>query len=691
MKHGLVIKFLVILLTGCSLVAAVAGVAGIVAMESANLYVNGLDELQVPLYNDKAEEIAQQYIDFFAMQEWGNLIYPVKNELYKNPTYRTDSPYWTVKVSLDDEVLVDPAPLDNCEFVREYKILSVYPMMELPQNEDPSEQPENPDDPENPPASDSEQDKFQLPTDYFERKEITIYSDTLLVYNTYELYYYEGPEYTITVYMQPGVLDSSSLHLLTEIYPYRDSFIPLVAISIVLAAAGLVFLCHQAGRTDDGKVQPAAFNRIPADLYAVLIIIGILLLGRLYSQLLTQISDEGPHLGNLSLLGLNLLGMFIPGIGYIMAIAAQAKMGNYYLWRHSCIGFLMIGLFRGIVLLCKGLRYLLSLVPVLWRWLAISFALCVSVIVFCLLAPGNPVFYWLLMGDLCLCLLVVGYVGYAFGVLLSGVQKMSRGELSHHVQTKYLFGEFRHFGQWLNSLSETAMETAQKHLRAERTKADLITNVSHDIKTPLTSIINYVDLLKHAGTETERAQYLEVLSNQSNRLKRLIDDLMELSKASSGSLQVELMPMDAAEAVNQALGEFSERLDTVGLTPVFTAPGECITMLADGKLFWRVISNLLSNAVKYAMPGTRLYIDLAQHEDKVLLSLKNVSKEKLRASSEYLLERFAQGDTSRNTEGSGLGLNIAKTLMEVQQGRLQLVADGDLFKVTLVFPAADCS
>jgi len=206
----------------------------------------------------------------------------------------------------------------------------------------------------------------------------------------------------------------------------------------------------------------------------------------------------------------------------------------------------------------------------------------------------------------------------------------------------------------------------------------------------LTSIINYVDLLKHTDSESERAQYLEVLSNQSNRLKRLIDDLMELSKASSGSLQVDLTAMDATEAVNQALGEFTERLEAAGLSPVFTAPEESITMLADGRLFWRIISNLFSNAVKYAMPGTRLYIDLAQHEDKVLISLKNVSREKLYASSEYLLERFAQGDTSRNTEGSGLGLNIAKTLMEVQQGRLQLVADGDLFKVTLVFPAADC-
>ena len=683
MKHGLVIKFLVILLTGCSLVAAVAGVAGIVAMESANLYVNGLDELQIPLYNDKAEEIANQYVDFYAVRNLGNLTYPVWNNLYSNPSSRTDAPYWTIKLMQGDQVLVEPAALDGYTFSREYNIVSVYPMMELPSENDSPEQSEKPED-----SSDPDQDGFTLPPNYFERKEVTIYSDILLVSNTYELYYYEGPEYTITVYMQPEVLESSSLHLLTAMYPYRDSFIPMLAISIVLAAAGLVFLCHQAGRANDGSIHPAAFNRMPVDLYAIATIIGVLLLWRLHTQLSSRITDEGPHLGNLSLLGLNLFAMFILGVGLICAIAAQVKMSNYYLWKHSFIGFVVTWIFRGITLLGKGLWRLLSLAPLLWRWLTVTFIMAVGLVILFFLAPsGAPLVRWLLMADLFLCLLAIGYLGYAFGVLLAGVQKMARGELSHQVETRYLIGEFRHFGDWLNALSGTAMETAQKHLRSERTKADLITNVSHDIKTPLTSIINYVDLLKQARSETEKAQYLDILSNQSQRLKRLIDDLIELSKASSGSLQVELSPMDAAEAINQALGEFSEQLEAVALTPIFSAPEESITMIADGKLFWRVISNLFSNAVKYAMPGTRLYIDLAQHENKVLISLKNVSKEKLYASSEYLLERFAQGDASRNTEGSGLGLNIAKTLMEVQQGRLQLVADGDLFKVTLVFPA----
>jgi signal transduction histidine kinase len=218
-------------------------------------------------------------------------------------------------------------------------------------------------------------------------------------------------------------------------------------------------------------------------------------------------------------------------------------------------------------------------------------------------------------------------------------------------------------------------------------KTELITNVSHDIKTPLTSIINFVDLLQKPHTPEERRQYLEVLSRQSNNMKRLIEDLMELSKANTGNMQVNIVPIDAAEAVNQALGEFDDKLTSAQLTPVFRQPEEPVTVLADGRLMWRVMSNLLSNTVKYAMPGTRLYVDLLRSEDQVLLSLKNVSRAELRGSAEELMERFVQGDASRSAEGSGLGLNIAQSLMEVQGGKLHLMLDGDLFKVTLVFPA----
>ena len=233
------------------------------------------------------------------------------------------------------------------------------------------------------------------------------------------------------------------------------------------------------------------------------------------------------------------------------------------------------------------------------------------------------------------------------------------------------------------------MVAAQNQLKSERMKTELITNVSHDIKTPLTSIINYVDLLEKPHTAEEEKTYVEVLSRQSQRLKKLIDDLMEMSKASTGNIQVEIAKIDAVEAVTQALGEFSDKLTAAGLTPVFHQSEEAIFLLADGRLLWRAMSNVLSNAVKYALPGTRLYVDVSAAGDKAIISFKNISGAQLNISAEELMERFVRGDSSRNTEGSGLGLNIAKSLMELQKGQLQLLVDGDLFKVTLVFSRAD--
>jgi len=209
--------------------------------------------------------------------------------------------------------------------------------------------------------------------------------------------------------------------------------------------------------------------------------------------------------------------------------------------------------------------------------------------------------------------------------------------------------------------------------------------VSHDIKTPLTSIINYVDLLQKPHTDADQEKYLEVLDRQSQRLKKLIDDLMEMSKASTGNMSVDITRVDAAEAVNQALGEFADKLDKARLYPVFRQPEEQVTMLADGRLVWRVMSNLLSNAVKYALPGTRLYVDLQKLDSKVIISMKNIFREALNVDADELLERFVRGDASRNTEGSGLGLNIARSLMELQKGQLELLVDGDLFKATLLF------
>jgi signal transduction histidine kinase len=332
----------------------------------------------------------------------------------------------------------------------------------------------------------------------------------------------------------------------------------------------------------------------------------------------------------------------------------------------------------------KKMNRVYTLLPVTWQWMLCGSALVLVIF----LAAESRRAKWMLL-SLLIGFGLILYGAHCFGLLLESTKRMSKGDLEEKVDDKLMTGSFKEFAGELNGLADVAVVAAQKQLKSERMKTELITNVSHDIKTPLTSIINYVDLLQKPHTEQEQEKYLEVLDRQSQRLKKLVEDLMEMSKASTGNLAVEIGRVDAAEAVNQALGEFSDKLDKAGLFPVFRQPDKAVYMMADGRLVWRVMSNLLSNAVKYALPGTRLYVDLQQLENKVLLSLKNISREELNVQADELLERFVRGDTSRNTEGSGLGLNIAKSLMELQKGQLQILVDGDLFKVTLIFPAAE--
>ena len=327
---------------------------------------------------------------------------------------------------------------------------------------------------------------------------------------------------------------------------------------------------------------------------------------------------------------------------------------------------------------------LFSRLPLIWQWLLVGAVLALWLLVAVGERMESMVILWCFGA-----LAVVLYGANCFGALLEGAKRMRSGDLESKVDDKYLIGSFREFAEELNGLADVAMVAAQKQLKSDRMKTELITNVSHDIKTPLTSIINYVDLLQMPHTPEQEKAYLEVLSRQSQRMKKLIEDLMEMSKASTGNIQVEIGKIDAVEAVNQALGEFADKLTAAGLTPVFHQGSEEVFLLADGRLLWRAMSNVLSNAVKYALPGTRLYVDVGAVEDKAVISFKNISGAQLNISAEELMERFVRGDSSRNTEGSGLGLNIAKSLMELQKGQLQLLVDGDLFKVTLVFPKAE--
>jgi len=249
------------------------------------------------------------------------------------------------------------------------------------------------------------------------------------------------------------------------------------------------------------------------------------------------------------------------------------------------------------------------------------------------------------------------------------------------------FPDLREHAGQLNDLGGAINSAVEERMKSERMKAALITNVSHDLKTPLTSIINYVDLLKKEDIQEEKArEYIEVLDRKSQRLKKLTEDLVEASKASTGTLTVNPERLGLVQLTTQALGEYSEKLSAAGLTVVPTLPADEVYVQADGRHLWRVLDNLMGNCVKYAMPGTRVYLDLIVWDGQVTISLKNISAQQLNIPPEQLMERFVRGDESRTTEGSGLGLSIARSLTELQGGTFRLDVDGDLFKAVVSLP-----
>ena len=534
-----------------------------------------------------------------------------------------------------------------------------------------------------------------------------------------------SPSYTLVFRLSDSAFEESRMWELLELcWRYQNALAVALGVGLLLFAALAVYLCTAAGRKPGcAEVKPAGLNCIPLELYAGAILGIILLFG--------FVAVEGfPYLMRQRLavsLSLYAYGGYfccLSFVGFCYACAAQFKAPAFYWWHHSLTGLcwravvwcwehawrwgkqifqiiwrigrclLLWGwkqvkqlghrLGRSLARLGKFLARFYHLLPLTWQWLLVGLLIEGGFLLS--LAMGSLFLLW---GSLLFGVAAAVYGANVFGTLLEAAKRMRAGDLDVKVDDKLMLGAYKDFAAELNGLNEVVQIAAQKQMKSERMRTELITNVSHDIKTPLTSIINYVDLLQKPHTEEEGKSYLEVLSRQSGRMKKLIDDLIELSKASTGNIPVELTKMDAVEAVNQALGEFTDKLTAAELTPVFRQPEEPLFVHADGRLAWRAMSNLLSNAVKYAQPGTRFYIDMVALDGKVCISFKNISRAALNVSAEELMERFVRGEASRNQEGSGLGLNIAKSMMELQHGDLELLVDGDLFKATLIFPKED--
>lgn len=371
---------------------------------------------------------------------------------------------------------------------------------------------------------------------------------------------------------------------------------------------------------------------------------------------------------------------------FLCAFAAQCKAGTVL--RSALIARIARFLWRIVRSLFLGLWRIARNLPLLWKTALVMAGVFFLEMLFVLAGYGSVDGIFVIMKAV--ELLAALYIALNLRTLQKGGEKLANGDFSSPIDTKYLIGDFKRYGQELNDVQSGLEQAVQEQMKAEHLKTELITNVSHDIKTPLTSIVNYVDLLKKEDIPSPEArEYIAVLDRQSHRLKKLTEDLVEASKASSGVLNVDLQPTDVNVLFSQIEGEYQERLAACQLTLVTQPPAPGTVIRADSRLLSRVMDNLVSNICKYALPSTRVYVVSTLSREAVTISFKNVSRDELNISPDELMERFVRGDASRHTEGSGLGLSIARSLVQLQGGRFDLAIDADLFRADITFPLSE--
>lgn len=475
--------------------------------------------------------------------------------------------------------------------------------------------------------------------------------------------------------------------LLETVVSARFLMLGSALFSFLFAVALLVYLCCAAGHaSSDAEICCRGLDRIPSDVYFALEIGLIALVGwGVYSvSHLLWASDAMFPTFAVLLLALIVIGTLL--VAGAMSFSARVKTRTFL--HNSVTGFLCRALWRFVKWVCRGVRSFFQNLPILWKTIAVVGGYLTANAI--LIALSNRSAFAALL----LVLLNVAAFAFACAVTLqmkrlkADGEALARGDLAHRIATYGYFGEFKAHAASLSGIRDGVSRAVSEQVKSDRMRTDLITNVSHDIKTPLTTIINYVDLLKKQPLPAPCDEYVAALDRASSRLKKLTLDVVEASKASSGALPVSIAPADLNEMLMQCAAEYETRLADTGLNLVSTLPASSPTVLCDGRLSWRVLDNLLSNAAKYALSGTRVYLDVTTDESAAHVSIKNVSRDPLNVSPDELTERFVRGDNSRSDGGSGLGLSIAKSLAELQGGKLSLLIDGDLFKATFTLPLA---
>jgi len=463
------------------------------------------------------------------------------------------------------------------------------------------------------------------------------------------------------------------------IYLLRYLFLPICAASLLFSILLFLFLIFSAGhRTGTNDIILNPIDKIPLDILTALFVI-IICLG------LILVFDQVDDFLTVSLGIVFVIAAYLLVICFFMTFATRCKTGTLY--KNTVIFMLLriiYKIFRGFFRLIK---YIFSSLPISVAGLVVFGVISLIDLFGMIVFPrhfGDAFAYFII--SRAILFLIFGVAMINMHELFKAGKNISAGATAYRLNTSRLIGHFKKHGEHLVNIGEGLSVALDERMKSERLKTELITNVTHDIKTPLTSIINYVDLLSKEPSENEKsAEYIEVLTRQSNRLKKLIEDLLEASKASTGNIRSEPARTDLGILLSQSIGEYTERLTAGELETVISIPDEPVYIFADGRLLSRVFDNLISNICKYSLPHSRVYAEILTSNNNVEVIFRNISKYPLNISSNELMERFVRGDMSRSTEGSGLGLSIAQSLTETQNGKMQLFVDGDLFKVVLTF------
>ncbi len=518
-------------------------------------------------------------------------------------------------------------------------------------------------------------------------------SETIDSYNDYG-YYSDGEDFTEynsnfdtrikreEVVIQAGIANpmpiTDSYSQSRVAYAQLQGRLPYVAlvalITCLLSLAGIRSLLMDCCRCrEDGSVPLTWQERVPYDVYLTA---DFFLAAALLSagDQVTYVYNQG-NTRLFVLVGLAVFAMAGAALTLGLLMTTAIRLKNHNLLRSMLVWRMLRAMVHGLSRMVHGWTMSRRIVTLFLLYLLGSVVTGLTVVLI-------PVYQGFVLWCLCRW-------SRQWKAIRAGTAEIVGGNPETKIDTTGMYRDLREHAEQLNDLGAAVSAAVDQRMQSERFKAELITNVSHDLKTPLTSIINYVDLLKKEPLDNPKAlEYLEVLDRKSQRLKKLTEDLVEASKASTGSLPVNLERLGIVQFVGQALGEYEERFQAHNLTAVPTLPQDELFIWADGRHLWRVIDNLFSNCCKYALEGTRIYLDVTRWEGMVTLSVKNISRQQLNIPPERLMERFVRGEESRTTEGSGLGLSIARSLTELQGGTFRLDIDGDLFKAAVSFPEA---